>query len=172
MIIINPIESHAPIGEFNFEGVKYQGIKPGESLKIDNPLLSKFMLETWGFLISNQDEVKLPIAIATGVCPHCGRNCKTKLALGKHLNKCDQKPKIEPPKEMVGQIVNPKLQTRSEMENNNFYGNDGIIGNQTQDMIAGRKQEVTVDRDGVSWYGPGATDDLIPTSINKNKDFG
>jgi hypothetical protein len=196
MIIKNPTTTS--IGEFNFDYVKYPGIKAGESVTVEQAL-GNYMKQTWGFLEVVEDELPLkPITSAQttkppqptpsvlknnpGLCPYCGRDCKIKAALIHHLKKCPEKAKLEaetvvkpepllPPTPMVGQpVTNSRPLTRSQMEDRDFGQIDGIIGTKTKDMIAGREQLVIQDGDQVSWYGDGATDDVSVT-INKDKDF-
>ena len=126
------------------------------------------------------------VKTSPGLCPYCGRDCKIKAALVHHLKKCPEKIKLEAevtpevasapvettPVALVGEPVGQKrVLNKSEQENAGFGNSDGILGKETKDMIAGREQEVIQDGDGVSWYGPGVTDD-VSVSINKVKDFG
>ena len=194
MIIKNPTTVN--IGEFNFDYVKYPGIKAGESISVQPPL-GDFMKSTWGFLevieegplpeLKSSPSISKPEPIVVKkdatVCPFCGRDCKLKIGLYNHLKKCPKKIELEAesvvkpeplllPTPIVGVPVNQtRVLNKSEQENAGFGNSDGIIGKETKDMIAGREQKVIQDGDGVSWYGPGVTDDFS-VSINKNKDFG
>jgi hypothetical protein len=164
MILTNPIECQAPIATI-FEGQRIE-IKPGQTVNIEDDNLAKYLMGIYGFLERIKEEDVETATINKFICPICGLECKNKLGLASHLRKCQKdhpdakidkdKPLIETLKP-AGFVSNPK--SRSQLEDEGFVGTD-IPGRLGKDNIGGRMETVTIDHDGVSWYGEGIADDV------------
>ena len=168
----------SPIGEFTYEGCRYSGIAPGLVFSVLSIGLANYLQETFPFLIEKEEA---PIAENEYCCSKCGKDCGSKYMKERHEKVCKAEPKgmaviLKPsyifwnyknldrtqltPDQLIPESVNSpqpeQVKTMTEQE-----ASEPAPGKPGMDMIGRTMQRVTTDRDGISWYGEGTTDDTV-----------
>jgi hypothetical protein len=178
----NPKELNSKIGEFTYEGCRYSGIEAGLSFSVLSEGLAEFLVTTYPFLVEKENaQINLPNEYC---CSKCGKDCGSKYMKERHEKVCTAEPQnlciILKPSYIFWNYKNlDKTQLTEEqfvptditIPNNPSVVHDTEIneesitnpapGAKKRDMIGTRMEDVTVDRDGVSWYGDGLTDDVV-----------
>ena len=160
MIILYNPKTGAPISSFRFEGASISGDKNpdvvlavGELAQFE-PALGEFMKSNWGFLIQVTAEeakkiLEKPVE-ATYKCQYCEFSTEHKMALTGHLRShaeqiaLSKKPAFDP-------AIIPVIK--------------GVKSDGSYQATKTTEEDIAIaggtktDKDGVSWYGPGATEE-------------
>lgn len=148
-----------------FEHVEYK-IPPNGSraFKDEDREAAKFMLETFGFLEIDRDEFDSePVSTELDCQYGCGFSAKTKAGKLAHERHC------------VAQhqpLAKKRVKPVTDKIVDEFGNIDGLSsGQKVREEISGRMQEVTYDREGVGWYGPGLEKDFVSGNIKRPGQF-
>ena len=160
MIILYNPKTGSPIPSFRLDGASVVGDKdPAVVLHIDElaqfePSVGEFMKKNWGFLVSVTPEEAKKIVEkpkeASFKCQYCDFSTEFKMALTGHLRThseeiaLSKKPAIDP-----GIIpVIKAVKTDGSYQPAKTVDEDIAVSGGTK-----------TDKDGVSWYGPGSTEE-------------
>jgi hypothetical protein len=176
---INPQERNIPVNEFTYEGCRYSGIAVGLTFSVVSDGLANFLIEMFPQLIEASEVA--PVADNEYCCSKCNKDCGSKYMKERHEKVCKAEPKgmaviLKPsyifwnyknldrtqltPDQLIPESVNSpqpeQVKTMTEQE-----ASEPAPGKPGMDMIGRTMQRVTTDRDGISWYGEGTTDDTV-----------
>lgn len=175
----NPPNS-PPIGEFVYEGCRYAGIAPGLTFSVLSDGLVELLTNMFPQLI--ECSTVAPIAENEYCCSKCGKDCGSKYMKERHEKSCTAEPKglatiLKPsyifwnyrnldrtqltedqllPTNLGNPMpIQPEQPMMTEKE-----ASEPAPGVKSMEMIGKTRQEVTIDHDGIPWYGDGLTDDI------------
>jgi len=183
----NP-ENAPVIGEFTYEGCRYEGIAPGLTFSVLSVGLADFLMNAFPQL-RVEDKVA-PVAANEYCCSKCGKDCGSKFMKDRHEKVCKEvsvgmatilKPKfifwnylgldktqLTPDQMIPGDYgtTPSRLPTPTEPVVEKDYGTPAP-GKETVGMIGRTMQPVTLDREGVEWYGEGLKDDVVAKPVKQ-----
>jgi hypothetical protein len=182
--------SNLKIDSFSFNGNQTKPFPEGAVMTFPIQLypLADHFLDKFGFIKElNPKDVETK---NTGkhICEWCGFEAKAPIGLISHKRYCKKKPKDGEkvkkkkkiagitPMEYTGKIVTRTTEgvSRGQAENQGFQDMPELSGRPTKkSKIAGKTQDVTVDKDGIEWYGDGVQEDTPLSNIpRRNKQPG
>ena len=158
IVLKNPIDKEVRIV---FEHVEYK-IPPNGSraFRDEDREAAKYMREIYDFVEVERDEWDTQEPNTDLDCQYgCGFTAKTKAGKAAHERHC------------VAQhqpLSKKRTKPVTDKEVEEFGNTDGLsLGEKVREKISGRVQEVTYDREGVGWYGPGLEKDHVPVTLSK-----
>jgi len=167
----------ASIGEFTYEGCRYSGIESGLSFSVLSEGLADFLLETFPNLIEASEPA--PVADNEYCCSKCNKDCGSKFMKERHEKVCKVIAKglatILKPSYIFWNYANlDKTQlTEDQLIPQSVISNppppqiteenigEPAPGRKGKAMIGKSEQNVTIDREGVEWYGRGIEEDSV-----------
>lgn len=167
----NPSTSN--IGEFTYEGCRYDGIPAGMTFSVLSEGLADYLMETFPFLVQTDTA---PVADNIYCCSKCGKDCHSEYMKKRHEKVCKEEPKG------MATILKPNYifwkyagLDRSQLTEDQLIPDIAPIqpvfnerditepmpGRAGTAMIGRTLQQVVTDREGVDWYGEGLVDDFV-----------
>lgn len=177
---LNPQEKSAPIKEFTYEGCRYAGIPAGLTFSVLSEGLANFLTETFPFL---EEVTAVTKTVANeNCCRKCGRDCKSKYMRDRHEKVCKEVSEnatiiLKPihifwnyknldrtqltPDQLIPETVSGMPQPPSNyIQIDEKDVTEPMPGTPGTELIGKRMEKVSIDGDGISWYGDGLTDDI------------
>lgn len=165
MLIVHNPKKGAPIPKFNFEGIEIAGLQdPEVVLAVDGfgqfeNRIAQFMKQNWGFLeIVTSIEAQKIMAISKAgefKCEFCDFSTDVKKDIDTHLKAFHKDELVKESEPAIDPSIIPVVQGK-KISGAGISDPDEAIATQ-----GGSK----VDRDGVSWYGPGAVEEPRSQSV-------